>query len=88
MSEELLKVKQVQAYLKVSERTVFNLISRGELKGFKAGRSWRFKMSDVQDYENMQRFKAEEAATKRNLRPSEPDATSQPASSSPEKANC
>jgi len=61
MSEELLNVKQVQEYLKVSERTVFNLISRGDLKGFKAGRSWRFRMSDVQDYENRQRLRAEEA---------------------------
>jgi len=59
MDGELLDVKQVQAYLKVSERTVFNLISRGELKGFKAGRSWRFRITDVQDYENSQRLKAE-----------------------------
>lgn len=58
MDGELLDVKQVQAYLKVSERTVFNLISRGELKGFKAGRSWRFRMTDVLDYENSQRLKA------------------------------
>jgi excisionase family DNA binding protein len=66
MTEELLNVKQVQKYLKVSERTVFNLISRGDLKGFKAGRSWRFSMSDVQDYENRQRLKAEEETVKRS----------------------
>jgi excisionase family DNA binding protein len=65
MDEDLLNVKQVQAYLKVSERTVFNLISRGDLKGFKAGRSWRFRISDVQDYEDQQRQKAEEEAVKR-----------------------
>jgi len=64
MGEELLDVKQVREYLKVSERTIFNLISRGELKGFKAGRSWRFTMSDVQDYENRQRLKAEERRSK------------------------
>jgi excisionase family DNA binding protein len=60
MNEELLDVKQVRQMLKVSERTVFNLIARGELKGFKAGRSWRFRMADVQDYENRQRRKAQE----------------------------
>jgi excisionase family DNA binding protein len=74
MSEELLNVKQVQEYLKVSERTVFNLISRGDLKGFKAGRSWRFRISDVQDYEDKQRQRAEKVATKRSQEPAEPDA--------------
>jgi putative molybdopterin biosynthesis protein len=60
MSEELLDIKQVQQRLKVSERTVFNLIKRGDLKGFKAGREWRFTMSDIQDYEERQRRKAEQ----------------------------
>lgn len=59
MSNELLDVKQVQQKLKVSERTVFNLIKRGDLKGFKAGRSWRFTEADVEAYIQHQREKAE-----------------------------
>lgn len=62
METELLDVKQVQQKLKVSERTVFNLIKRGDLKGFKAGRSWRFTEADVEAYINRQREKAEEEA--------------------------
>ena len=57
---DLLDVKQVQQRLRVSKRTVFNLIKKGELKGFKAGREWRFTREDIQDYENRQRRKAEE----------------------------
>jgi putative molybdopterin biosynthesis protein len=71
MSEELLDVRQVQAYLKVSERTVFNLIKRGELTGFKAGREWRFSLADVQDYENRQRQKAQEEVAKRSRKSEE-----------------
>lgn len=58
MENDLLDVKQVQQRLRVSERTVFNLIKRGDLSGFKAGREWRFTMEDVQKYENNQRRKA------------------------------
>ncbi len=59
MSEELLDVKQVQQRLRVSERTIFNLIRRGDLKGFKAGREWRFTLEDIQEYEQQQRQRAE-----------------------------
>jgi putative molybdopterin biosynthesis protein len=60
MTDELFDVRQVQIRLKVSERTIFNLIKKGELRGFKAGREWRFAPEDIQDYENRQRQKADE----------------------------
>ncbi len=59
MSESLLDIKDVQTRLRVSERTVFTLIKRGELKGFKVGHKWRFTEMDIQDYEKRQRQKAE-----------------------------
>jgi putative molybdopterin biosynthesis protein len=63
MAEELFDVKQLQQRLRVSERTVFNLIKRGDLKGFKAGREWRFTLEDIQEYEKKQRQKAETERT-------------------------
>lgn len=72
MSEELLDIKQVKARLKVSERTIFNLIKRGDLAGFKVGREWRFTVNDIVEYEQRQRRKVEEL---RN-----PQATSEDAS--------
>jgi excisionase family DNA binding protein len=59
MTGELLTVKQVQEILKLSERTVFRLIKNGELKGFKAGRDWRFEQKDIDAYIEHQRKKAE-----------------------------
>jgi len=60
MSQELLDVKDVQKRLRISERTVFTLIKKGELRGFKVGNKWRFTESDIQDYEDRQRRKAQE----------------------------
>ncbi len=58
MSGHLLNIKQVQERLDLSERTVFRLIKSGELKGFKAGREWRFEETDIKDYIKRQREKA------------------------------
>lgn len=60
MSTELLNMKQVQDKLGVSERTAFRLVKNGELKGFKVGREWRFEQSDIKDYIDRQRQKAEQ----------------------------
>lgn len=57
MSGKLLNIKQVQEILDLSERTVFRLIKKGELTGFKAGREWRFEESDIQEFIATQRAK-------------------------------
>jgi excisionase family DNA binding protein len=57
MSERLLTIKQVQEKLSVSERTVFNFMERGEITGFKVGRSWRFEESVIDAYIARQRAK-------------------------------
>lgn len=69
MTDGLLDVKDVQARLRVSERTVFTLIKKGELHGFKVGHKWRFSDTDIQDYENRQRRKAEEERIAKTGRP-------------------
>ncbi len=65
MSRELLDVKQVREILHLSERTVFRLIQRKELKGFKVGREWRFEQSDIDDFIARQRRKLDEDTDKR-----------------------
>lgn len=64
MTGTLLNVKQVQELLGLSERTVFRLIKSGDLKGFKAGREWRFEQSDIDTYIAEQRKKAQMEANK------------------------
>jgi excisionase family DNA binding protein len=45
--EEYLTVPQVAELLQLSEKTVYRLAQRGELPGFKAGGSWRFRRTDI-----------------------------------------
>jgi excisionase family DNA binding protein len=40
--ENVLTVREVAAYLRVTVTTVCNLASSGELPGFRIGKSWRF----------------------------------------------
>ncbi len=61
--EEYYMVDEVAMILGLSERTVFRLIKKGELKGFKAGREWRFEESDIEDYIRQARAKAEQERT-------------------------
>lgn len=58
---KLLTVKEVQERLKISESTLFRMMKRNELKGFRigGGRQWRFEESDVEDYIKRQQAKPE-----------------------------
>jgi len=60
MNRELLNVKQVREVLHLSERTIFRLIKNKELRGFKAGREWRFEQADIDGFIENQRRRAEE----------------------------
>jgi excisionase family DNA binding protein len=55
----LLNAKQVQERLGISESTFLRMLKRKELKGFKVGREWRFEESDINDFIERQRRKAE-----------------------------
>ena len=47
MSDEILTLKEVAAYLKLAEKTAYKLAAAGKLPGFKVGGSWRFKREDI-----------------------------------------
>jgi PTS system nitrogen regulatory IIA component len=47
--DDVLTLKQIAQHLQVSERTIFRLLERGELPGFKVGGHWRFRRGVV-DY--------------------------------------
>ncbi len=53
--ETLLETDDVARYLNVHRKTVINLVVRGELKGYRVGRNWRFRKSDVEEYLERQR---------------------------------
>jgi excisionase family DNA binding protein len=46
-NEEILKLKDVKALLKVGEKTVYSMAQTGELPAFKVRGQWRFSRKDI-----------------------------------------
>ncbi|MDD2599283.1 MAG: PTS sugar transporter subunit IIA [Kiritimatiellae bacterium] len=49
---EIMTIEEVAAYLRVSERTVYDWVAKGELPGGKIGTSWRFRRGDIEQWVN------------------------------------
>jgi len=52
MNYEIMTIEEVAAYLRVSERTVYDWAQKGQLPGGKLGTTWRFKRSDIEGWVN------------------------------------
>lgn len=50
MTDQILTLKEVAAYLKLAEKTAYKLAAADKLPGFKVGGSWRFKKTDVENW--------------------------------------
>ncbi len=51
---EIMTIEEVAAYIRVSERTVYDWAQKGELPGGKLGTTWRFKRDDIEKWVNDQ----------------------------------
>lgn len=49
-TEEVLKLKDVAALLKVGEKTVYSMAQAGELPAFKVRGQWRFTRKDLDSW--------------------------------------
>ena len=47
MNSDIVTVKEVAEYLKITEKTAYRLTAEGKLPGFKVGGSWRFRKSEI-----------------------------------------
>lgn len=52
---DILTIKEVADYLKLTERTLYRLVQEGRVPGFKVGNSWRFKRADIDDWIEIQK---------------------------------
>ena len=48
--ERMLTVKETAEQLNVTQKTVYNLIERNELKAYKVGNRWRITPEDINRY--------------------------------------
>ena len=47
METDILTIKEVAEYLRITEKTAYRLASERKLPGFKVGGSWRFRKSEI-----------------------------------------
>lgn len=47
---EILTIKQVAAYLQVTERTIYRLAAAKKIPAFKVGGTWRFSRTDIDSW--------------------------------------
>ncbi len=46
-NSQIMTVEEVAAYLKLSKITVYKLVKKGQLPGFRVGNSWRFRKDRI-----------------------------------------
>jgi len=63
----VLTVKELSAYLRVHPSTVYKLLRRGELPGFRIGTDWRFNVETIDRWcvERNLRFSSESQTLRR-----------------------
>lgn len=66
MPEEILTVREVAEFLKVTERTIYRLATVGQIPSFKVGGSWRFQRSDLIRWMNEQAERGDQPEKKKD----------------------
>ncbi|WDE05281.1 helix-turn-helix domain-containing protein [Thalassomonas viridans] len=60
MTDQIMTLKEVAEYLKLTEKTAYRLAAEKKLPGFKVGGSWRFKSTDLEEWIEQQKDKVAE----------------------------
>ena len=47
MESDIITIKEVAEYLRIKEKTVYDLVAKGKIPGFKVGGAWRFDKTDI-----------------------------------------
>lgn len=61
---EILTIKQVADFLKVTERTIYRLAAAKKIPAFKVGGTWRFSRADIDSWIRQQGMQAREGTEK------------------------
>ena len=50
MQTDIMTIREVAGYLKLTEKTAYRLVAEGKIPGFKVGGSWRFRRSEIENF--------------------------------------
>ncbi len=58
MQTDIMTIREVADYLKLTEKTAYRLVAEGKIPGFKVGGSWRFRKSEIDTWIEQQTSRA------------------------------
>ena len=58
MQTDIMTIREVADYLKLTEKTAYRLAAEGKIPGFKVGGSWRFRKSEIDTWIEQQTSRA------------------------------
>ncbi len=58
VDSDIMTIKEVADYIKITEKTANRLVVAGDLPGFKVGGSWRFRRSEIDHWIDRQSAKS------------------------------
>lgn len=64
-NEEIMKLKDVAALLRVGEKTVYSMAQSGELPAFKVRGQWRFSKKDMDEWIEQQKTSSQNLGDKK-----------------------
>ena len=50
MQTDIMTIREVADYLKLTEKTAYRLAAEGKIPGFKVGGSWRFRRDEIEKW--------------------------------------
>ena len=50
MQTDIMTIREVADYLKLTEKTAYRLAAEGKIPGFKVGGSWRFRRDEIENF--------------------------------------
>jgi len=65
MDTDLMTLKDLAEYLKMSDRTLYGYAQKGLLPGIKIGSAWRFRKADIDQWLDEQRRLTEQSTSAR-----------------------
>jgi excisionase family DNA binding protein len=66
-STQILTIKEVSDYLKVTERTIYRLAAAKKIPAFKVGGSWRFALVDIDRWIKQQSIEGSDGVGDHNI---------------------
>lgn len=48
MKSDIITIKELAKYLKLTEKTAYRIAAEGKLPGFKVGGAWRFRRDEIE----------------------------------------